>query len=585
MENNKIKSDFFLGGLYSPSTFTFHNLILWTWNPIKEIKKPTKVVSGTEPHMLVLTENNTLELYHSKKGKKIFNIENERIMDIISGAHTYLILTSTGKVFSLANGSKYPNHKKVPTKDWTKNTMDKIEPVPYFTKKNLFVKQIAMGYCTNYYLCSNGELYGSGFGSNGRLGLDLLSGSPQLPVLIEKNVESVYSGAHGLTFFYVTSANELFGSGKHTNGILGINVDVIRNIPSKMRAIGFEPREITNLKTGQNHSVLITNKGKIFSCGDRVSNGHGTTNTVFTELAEFKNKFVVEMASGEYQTLALTKDGEFYAWGFKVPPTNESNSWERPTKIKLPNLTSTSPTNIKFWCGSTVNFVFNCNVSALYQDFRIFFNSKKFTDLVLGSSSNETKCHRCLVKLRTNKTEIEKIKELFIQKNEEEINNFLGWVYCDQVSNNQSLRKIFKSLNLSYPPENNLKQDLLKLYKDEDSKDFSILVQDEDEDEDENEDNFEELPVHKFILLVRSGLFREMFGNIDQNSKSVKDFSGKTLESIEILIKYFYTEKIEFTADDDPEFIAEELADAIEYYQLNKNSNLKEELLKTELQN
>ncbi|KAJ3436095.1 btk-binding protein-related [Anaeramoeba flamelloides] len=113
------------------------------------------------------------------------------------------------------------------------------------------------------------------------------------------------------------------------------------------------------------------------------------------------------------------------------------------------------------------------------------------------------------------------------------------------------------------------KPHLHDLFNDEDSKDFTLLIKN-----DEDEDEYEEIPVHKIILLTRSGLFREMFENITEESKSVKDYSGKSIESIEILIKYFYTEKIELTADHDPLLIIEELEDSIEYYQLNENSNI-----------
>ncbi|KAJ3433236.1 pep-cterm sorting domain-containing protein [Anaeramoeba flamelloides] len=114
------------------------------------------------------------------------------------------------------------------------------------------------------------------------------------------------------------------------------------------------------------------------------------------------------------------------------------------------------------------------------------------------------------------------------------------------------------------------------LFNDEDSKDFTLLIKNdgEGEREDGDDDKYEEIPVHKIILLTRSGLFREMFQNITEESKSVKDYSGKSIESIEILIKYFYTGKIELTADHDSLLIIEELEDSLEYYQLNENSNI-----------
>ncbi|KAJ3425990.1 kelch-like protein [Anaeramoeba flamelloides] len=98
--------------------------------------------------------------------------------------------------------------------------------------------------------------------------------------------------------------------------------------------------------------------------------------------------------------------------------------------------------------------------------------------------------------------------------------------------------------------------------------------------------NYEEIPVHKFILLARSGLFMEMFDNVNEkdNLNKVQDYSNKSIESLEILIKYFYTNSIEMTADQDPKLIVDELSDAVEYYQLNAQWNFESELLKIKKQ-
>ncbi|KAJ3426011.1 btk-binding protein-related [Anaeramoeba flamelloides] len=134
---------------------------------------------------------------------------------------------------------------------------------------------------------------------------------------------------------------------------------------------------------------------------------------------------------------------------------------------------------------------------------------------------------------------------------------------------------------------------IAQLYKYDDSKDFKILVKiedkkekDENEDEKDKEDNYEEIPVHKFILLARSGLFREMFDYVNEkeNTNKVKDYSHKSIESLKILIKYFYTNSIQLTANEEPEIIVDELSDAVEYYQLNDQCNLGSELNKIKKQ-
>ncbi|KAJ3426006.1 btk-binding protein-related [Anaeramoeba flamelloides] len=101
---------------------------------------------------------------------------------------------------------------------------------------------------------------------------------------------------------------------------------------------------------------------------------------------------------------------------------------------------------------------------------------------------------------------------------------------------------------------------IAQLYNDDDSKDFKILVNIEDQKEEENKDkdvNYEEIPVHKFILLARSGLFRAMFDYVNEkdNTNKVQDYTNKSIESLKILIKYLYTNSIELTTEQDPKLI------------------------------
>ncbi|KAJ3449098.1 hypothetical protein M0812_05242 [Anaeramoeba flamelloides] len=107
-----------------------------------------------------------------------------------------------------------------------------------------------------------------------------------------------------------------------------------------------------------------------------------------------------------------------------------------------------------------------------------------------------------------------------------------------------------------------LTNDLKQLLFDEQTSDFKLVVKNEEDDE-------EELYIHKFILAARSGLFLNMFQNIEENLQKVKDYSGKSLETIELLISFLYTDELPITADTDQEFIKEEFEDIVDYYQLN----------------
>ncbi|KAJ6230952.1 hypothetical protein M0813_06279 [Anaeramoeba flamelloides] len=77
-----------------------------------------------------------------------------------------------------------------------------------------------------------------------------------------------------------------------------------------------------------------------------------------------------------------------------------------------------------------------------------------------------------------------------------------------------------------------------------------------------------------------------MFDYVNEkyNTNKVQDYTRKSIKSVEILIKYFYTDSIELTANENPELIVDELSDAVEYYQLNDQCDFESELLKIKKQ-
>ncbi|KAJ6229598.1 ankyrin repeat [Anaeramoeba flamelloides] len=221
------------------------------------------------------------------------------------------------------------------------------------------------------------------------------------------------------------------------------------------------------------------------------------------------------------------------------------------------------------------------NKSSYSKDFLELFKSKKLADCTI----DEIPCHKLILETRLGKA-INQIEEILIDYSKEEKNIFLEWAYSGiyQIKNIDLLKKIAEKFGIAKSDFRSkslgLVTDLSVLYTQENSKDFFILVKDDvnEEDEENEEEEYEEIPVHKLFLQARSGLFREMFGNVTENSNKVKDFSGKTIESIEIFIKFLYTDSIVLTADDDPILIVEELSDAAEYYQLSSKKKLEEEL-------
>ncbi|KAJ3445238.1 ankyrin repeat ph and sec7 domain containing protein secg-related [Anaeramoeba flamelloides] len=260
----------------------------------------------------------------------------------------------------------------------------------------------------------------------------------------------------------------------------------------------------------------------------------------------------------------------------------------------------------------------DANYNAIHEDFKGFLRNKEFTDYEIKG----IKVHKFYLEWRTQK-KIEDIKTILEKYEKKDINVFLKWIYYDKnpsddetdqdhkkiTKNRESgitqrsygihmyldfdkeeeewcekgnekkrekekekekekgytnliiFEKILSQFNLQIDPKKyNLKLSMEKLYKDEKSKKFTILL---------NGIN-KEIKVHKFILQSRSGLFRKMFSNInDPNIDQIQDFYGLSIEAMQILIKYLYTGNIERKKLNDE--IINELLDTADYYQLNPN--------------
>ncbi|KAJ6228212.1 btk-binding protein-related [Anaeramoeba flamelloides] len=586
-----------------------NNLPKWTESKIKKTQTIKKIVCGRGIHCLIWKKPNKLEFYQKGNQKRKYQLpKNEAIKDIVSSYQTYLILTESGKVWSLANTNRL---KEVPLLDADQSTFEKIRPVTFFTEKKLFVYSLIMGSYSCYYLCNGDQLYASGSNEEGSLGIGQEGGQEPMPVYVQDKVTKIFAGSHSLNFFFTTSKPDLlYACGSNFNGELGIGVASTVSQISPVVVKNFQGSEIMTVSSSGCYSILITKKGQTFGCGYEGANGHGVDKAIFTLIPQLKEKKAVQLSIGSSQILVLTDENELYGWGFnenRLFPTDEfenNNSNNFPKKISLPGYFTNyldSKDMIRIVSGSLVSFLYLDFNKALLQDLRILFESQKFCDCEIGTLGNTIPAHKTLVECRTKLTIDQIQKKLFGEKstiNKEQTLSFLKWVYHDEISDFEKLEQNFGALQLTFPPfvDNTLEKDIAQLYQDDDSKDFKILAkidkidqendEDEDKEEEEEEGNYEEIQVHKFILLARSGLFREMFDNVNEkdNINKVKDYSNKTIESLEILIKYFYTNSIKLTADEDPELIVDELSDAVEYYQLNDQCNLESELLKIKMQ-
>ncbi|KAJ5074912.1 hypothetical protein M0811_07955 [Anaeramoeba ignava] len=111
-------------------------------------------------------------------------------------------------------------------------------------------------------------------------------------------------------------------------------------------------------------------------------------------------------------------------------------------------------------------------------------------------------------------------------------------------------------------------KDLTKLYEEETTKDFTIIVSEK------------EIKVHKLILIIRSELFKGMFLSVQDSSNQVHDYSRKSFETIQQLIYFLYHDKFykerkgnnHQNNNQNYNNNIEEFKDLKDFYQLNQNS-------------
>ncbi|KAJ6250304.1 putative e3 ubiquitin-protein ligase herc4 [Anaeramoeba flamelloides] len=575
----------------------------WSESNLKKTQTIKKLVIGGGYYFLVWKKPNKLEFYEEVMKKRKYQLpKNETIKDIVSSRYTFLILTESGKVWSLANGNLF---KEVPLLDANQSNFEKIRYVTFFEEKKLFVNSVVMGFASCYYLCNGDQLYASGSNSYGSLGLGENSFEEPMPVYVQDKVIKIFAGFFSFGFFFITSQPDLlYACGKTAGGQLGIG-SCVEKQKTPIAVKNFKGSEILTVSSCRFHSILITNEGQTYGCGHPKYNGLGCQKIIFTLIPQLKEKKVVQLSTGITQTLVLTDQNELYGWGFDKGqyPTYESikiNFHYFPTKISLPSFFTNYldlKDLIRIACGSLVCFLYLDFKNTLSEDLRKLYETKKFCDCEIGTLGNQIPVHKSLVECRTKLTIDQIQNKLFVEKsiNKEQTLNFLKWIYYDELSDIEKLEQTFNLLELTFPPsvDNTLEKDIAQLYKDDDSKDFKILVNIDDdnqeidnEEDEEEEGNYEEIPVHKFILYARSGLFRAMFDYVNEkeNTNQIQDYTNKSIKSLEILIKYFYTNSIEMTTNQDPELIVDELSDAVEYYQLNDQCNFESELLKIKKQ-
>ncbi|KAJ6232423.1 sel1-repeat-containing protein ybeq [Anaeramoeba flamelloides] len=191
--------------------------------------------------------------------------------------------------------------------------------------------------------------------------------------------------------------------------------------------------------------------------------------------------------------------------------------------------------------------------SSIYCDFLTVFEKGGLVDCEIKG----IQISKFWVEYRTGLTIDFLTKELQDYTKEETI-IFLKFIYSNFVFDFEVLKKMLIKVNLTKMLKDNFfRKQLKKLYNEDETKDFMIIVEEE------------AIKVHKFVIYTRSLLYQRLLDDVKVLENKVHNYSNISIDSFEVFIKFLYYDWILPDADNNIEQLIEDFEDVIYYYRLN----------------
>ncbi|CAH1402584.1 unnamed protein product [Nezara viridula] len=308
------------------STKLFQEVRTWGWvpwsheacNQLGEIGV-TKM-SCSEKSVLILTVNHQVYLLSINSEalcpEQIEALSDKNVIDIscrADGKH-FLALTSEGEVYSwgMGDGGRLGHG----------DTKSRSEPHLIQALASHRVTRISSGSSYSAAVTERGELYTWGRGNYGRLGHGS-SEDVSLPTLVSAlkglHIVDVACGSGDAQTLAVTDLGSVYSWGDGDYGKLGRGGSDGSKLPKLVERL--QGIHVVRVFCGNQFSLALTTSGELYSWGkgDNFRLGHASDEHVrFPKLiSAFKGKVIKEVAVGMVHVLALTDNGEVYAWGKK----------------------------------------------------------------------------------------------------------------------------------------------------------------------------------------------------------------------------------------------------------------------------
>ncbi|KAL5006417.1 hypothetical protein ScPMuIL_015223 [Solemya velum] len=209
---------------------------------------------------------------------------------------------------------------------------DKSVPVGW-TVRGFTVGRVVCGGGHSLIITENGQLWSCGSNSHGQLGLGMTENTSEFHKIDFPKAVCVDQVAAGWDFTLAsTRTGELYGWGSNAYGQLGlgqhsgyITAPVRVPITGEEKFTGEEKvtggEKVEAMSAGLRHTVVLTDSGRVMSCGDcrKGQLGLGFTGKSINSLTQvtFPSNAgrVAQITAGAFHTAALTEHNQILIWG------------------------------------------------------------------------------------------------------------------------------------------------------------------------------------------------------------------------------------------------------------------------------